>query len=704
MNRPIIGHIASKYCAGFFLMLLLAFTASCGGDGFGSIQGVVRLQNQTDFEGIEVFIPGTGYRAITDAEGAYVINGVTPGDYTLVATDEGFIEQRASVSVRKGRRAEVGALTLAVYREPAGAVTGYIVAEGAETHENVIVMLVGSPHSAMTSSTGYYQLDNIPPGEYVLLAFKEGWLPGSREGLIVRDQETAEIDEITLQSAVAELPEIEPEIPHLGGLMIRGGAFLQGESSHHGIRVSLLEVPAKYTVTNATGTFIMHGLDEGPYTVVFSRPGFLETRIPDVRPYPTSENRSVGFITLQREFSPDRVGILQGRVYLEDRTEHANTIVRLMGVSQSVVTDANGRYMFIGVPEGEYALLAEHPGFEAGRLDGLRVSPEVIEQATDLTLAASAELEEEGYGAIHGTALLEGQEDHGGVSVAIEGTSFIALTNALGEFRLDNVPYGAYTLMFSKGGYTNEYFPGVNVDVDEITQIETVVLRRDIEPPYVVETFPRNGARQVPVVEWVDVLVRFSERMDGGSVKSAVMIEPAVAYDAFFNRESEFSDSDTLHLRLYRGADPAARFNTTYRITILPMAMSPQGVPMEQSFQFSFTTDGALFTGTLPADGDQGFIQTVANALIIETNAPVDPESFQRSIRFRPRPDSVPQYQFQAHGTGGLILIHTTLRANTRYQIVINNTVRSIHGDRFSNAPYSYSFRTASMSTRQLRR
>jgi hypothetical protein len=59
--------------------LQLAYTGAITGQVTSTDKGV------TDFLGIQVFVPGTGYLALTDASGRFEISGVPPGTFTLAA-------------------------------------------------------------------------------------------------------------------------------------------------------------------------------------------------------------------------------------------------------------------------------------------------------------------------------------------------------------------------------------------------------------------------------------------------------------------------------------------------------------------------------------------------------------------------------------------------------------------------------------------
>jgi hypothetical protein len=686
--------LKQSYIASFIIGLaLLLAMVSCGPPKFSELSGNIQLQGEMNSEGIQIFLPGTQYRAMTDENGAFRIVDIPPGNYTLVAQMDGYDEHRQSVEVLERDANSVKSIILNKTRIPAGSISGFVQLNGESDHRDIIVLLVGTPHNTLTSNTGYYKFDGIMPGLYPLLMMKEGYQPYTQYAVEIKNGEETTIEEIKL-IAMSPTPTPLPEPPKLGKLMLRGIALLEDEQTHDGIMVSLESLPEKYTISDASGTFILSDLDNGPYTLILTKPGFLEERIEKAVPVDIGSTQICGIVNLQKEFTPEYFGVLQGRVYLEGQQDHSNTTVRLLGMSIPVITDEKGRYKFVGIPAGKYTLVADHVGYEQGGLPETHVIANQISQVADITLRATDVVQADGTGTIEGFAYLEGEQDNTGITVVVDGTSHSAVTSLNGKYVLEDIPANIYTLIFTRGGFKNEYVGGIEVAVGETALVEDVFLQPDIEPPFVMDTFPRDRARQVPIIGFVDVLVKFSERMDGPSVKRSVIIEPPVNYDVFFDRESEYSDLDVLHIRMYHQGQYPMFFNTPYQIVITPEARTPKGISLAEPFVFSFMTDGPLIIASIPEQRQSEFIIPGPRKLLIETNAPVDMKSFERSLRIRPDPDSIPMLETYMTDVGMQIFIDVDMRANSRYRVQIGNSMRTIDGLRFSNTPYTLQFRT----------
>ena len=67
------------FLVGVLLVFLVSGTVFNRG-AHGEISGIVQLMNQPRSEGIQIYIPGTQYRAVTDAGGSFLITGLAAGD------------------------------------------------------------------------------------------------------------------------------------------------------------------------------------------------------------------------------------------------------------------------------------------------------------------------------------------------------------------------------------------------------------------------------------------------------------------------------------------------------------------------------------------------------------------------------------------------------------------------------------------------
>ncbi len=79
-------------------------------------------------------------------------------------------------------------------------------------------------------------------------------------------------------------------------------------------------------------------------------------------------------------------------------------------------------------------------------------------------------------GTIRGRVRLEGSNDHSGVRVKVEETGASAVTSSSGEFVIEDVPPGTYTLTFEREGYLDRTVDHVRVTSGSETSIGVIEL------------------------------------------------------------------------------------------------------------------------------------------------------------------------------------------------------------------------------------
>lgn|GEM_PF-2234672 len=93
----------------------------------GSVKGTVNYYdnpNQIDLTGVEVFVPGTGYIAKTDANGQFTINGLPPGSYDLRIQQTGFaVLDLTDVKVLEAEQTDIGTKLLSLSNGPEGGIS-----------------------------------------------------------------------------------------------------------------------------------------------------------------------------------------------------------------------------------------------------------------------------------------------------------------------------------------------------------------------------------------------------------------------------------------------------------------------------------------------------------------------------------------------------------------------------------------------------
>ncbi|RKH16032.1 PEGA domain-containing protein [Corallococcus praedator] len=140
------------------------------------ISGTLTLEGATSHEGVTVSLKDTMFTTTTNAQGAFVLEGVPSGAFFLVASKEGYATEEKLVIVM----GEPETVTFTLGR-PKGSIGGSVTLEGAASGEGVTVTLTGTSFSAQSDSDGIFVMLQVPPGTYSAVASKAGYTSVTQE-------------------------------------------------------------------------------------------------------------------------------------------------------------------------------------------------------------------------------------------------------------------------------------------------------------------------------------------------------------------------------------------------------------------------------------------------------------------------------------------------------------------------------------------
>jgi len=406
----------------------------------GGLTGIATRQGAAadGHVGIVVEVVGSGKSTVTNAAGEWTVENLPVAQFTVRATTENYLDATATdVDVVADTITTVPALMLA---PNPGSITGSVALEGMADPDLGIAEVLVAGQTVTCGGDGSFEVQNIRAGTYALLARAAGYAAVEKLVTVEPGQPTA-LDPIALELARGHL---------------LGTAELEGETDHSGI---LIEVQGTgfSAVTNAAGEWTIRGVPVSQYTIRASREGFVAAVATDVD-VSAGVEATVPLMTL-----PGNPGSISGWVALEGLADPDLDIAEVVVAGQTVPALADGSFTVSDVGAGVYTLLARAPGF---------ASVEVVvtvEPGTDTPVGTLAL--EVARGHLAGTAEREGATDHSGILVEVQGTSFSALSNALGEWSLRGVPVGQYTV---KASATN-FNPASETDVDVFADQETTV-------------------------------------------------------------------------------------------------------------------------------------------------------------------------------------------------------------------------------------
>jgi protocatechuate 3,4-dioxygenase beta subunit len=376
-------------------------------------------------------------RATSAADGSYRFGGVIPGDYVVVAKKAGFYPQRQVVAVLPGETSTLDFLLTRWVEPEFGAVEGHVL-EDPGMLTIVPPPIPGAlviiepwnfidptrfhstdpmndpnqgdaepvfPRRTITDETGYYRFDRLPPGEYRLRVFAEGFAPGVQDAKVGPNQTTT-LDFLLVRvpdepgrvlGTVFEIPA--PDDPSLGLPVPVAGAKVTlypiwsdvGSLFDDAGSAAGLPLPEDYpgtgilvAFTNDMGYYEFPQVPSGAYRVEAQAGGLQpeahmirvqprEVIVQDfyLHPAPLEPFGSVGGQVLAAtDFTvADPWPIPGAYVFLIP----ANTILPgdpstgdLPPGTQVRTTDQEGRYFFERVPAGPYSIVVYARGYEPG--------------------------------------------------------------------------------------------------------------------------------------------------------------------------------------------------------------------------------------------------------------------------------------------------------------------------------------------------
>ncbi len=337
---------------------------------------------------------------------------------------------------------------------------------GAGRLEGARVRLEGGRGAAPTTALdadGAFAFGEVVGGLYLVVARVEGLVT---EPLVVdlamgedRDLGEIELGAAIEESATGVAAGVARRAPSVG-------------DEHGGIRVVARDTPWS-TVTRGDGSFALV-LPAGGYTLDVESPGYEPAVIEDVEVVASAETGGLEAVVRGRP------GAIRGRLRVDaafsdpGRFASASVTRATEPNGESVaaaIPEADGTFVFPGVPVGTWHVRAELAGFE-GAVERASVR---VDAATDLgfvDLRVSSRI-----GTLHGTARLARAraDGHAGVRVRVRDTAFSTLTGTDGAFALPDLPANRYDLDFSHPGYGSVSLTEVEVDEGENDPLEVVL-------------------------------------------------------------------------------------------------------------------------------------------------------------------------------------------------------------------------------------
>ena len=226
---------------------------------------------------------------------------------------------------------------------------------------------------------------------------------------------------------------------------IKGKAYIKDADEHYDIFVY---IPGTSYIarTDADGSFAIYNVPEGFYRLRYTCTGYVSQMSDDVIVAVADGSDEHPVVEVPDVLMAMTRGLLSGIVTLEGRADSSGVLVEVAGTGYTAVTDESGRWS-VRLPLGNYpgGVRYSHEYYKADSNTGTISILENGEYAVP-----SAELKCL-YVDVAGKAVVRGLSDNSGVSVSIDGSARHSVTTgSSGEFVLEKVPLGMYTVRFSR--------------------------------------------------------------------------------------------------------------------------------------------------------------------------------------------------------------------------------------------------------------
>ncbi|NOU69601.1 hypothetical protein GC096_36900 [Paenibacillus sp. LMG 31461] len=410
---------------------------------YGSVSGYVYGPDQHALASALVSVdnltnPLTVY---SNASGYFFFSHVPTGNQSLTVTMDTYTPITQAFNITKDNLTTLSTIHLTKAGSPqlTGSIRGMVTSDNNQPLSDAWVSVTGTP-SIPTDHNGAFTLSNIPVGIAELHIIKEGFQPIHIPGITV--------SEIVYDTGTIRLSPI---------VILKGSISGKVTSVYGGnlpaIHITILETNTALE-TDANGNFTINNLPVGSYTLQFSSADYVV----DVRTVTVSQNE---VSSVPVSLTPVK-GIVKGTVIDEDGHFVIGANVSLDGVSQT--TNTSGEFTFNDVTaRNGAALIITKPTYETVTVPAFDLAKGQIKDLGNVTIKKAK-------GSISGNVTSVYGGNLPAIHITILETNAVFETDASGDFTINNLPVGSYTLQFSSADYDGDVRT-VTVSQNEVSSV-----------------------------------------------------------------------------------------------------------------------------------------------------------------------------------------------------------------------------------------
>ncbi len=233
---------------------------------------------------VQITLLNTGYKAVSDSDGAFYLETIAPGQYSLLATRWGFESfvysglvvtagDTSTIDISLSKR-EVGAFS----EGGTGIVMGKIHDAEGKVVADATVWVNNTSISSLTDESGGYKIVNVPAGVRKICAYAEGYDTVKTDEFDVWSDEITDINIVMTKVKSTQLGNEEYKMNIVGDGGTLSGMIADSRNSEGvagvGIIVTSTVGRTVKGVSDLDGRYEVSGLRSGIYTVAIEHSGF----------------------------------------------------------------------------------------------------------------------------------------------------------------------------------------------------------------------------------------------------------------------------------------------------------------------------------------------------------------------------------------------------------------------------------------------
>ena len=428
----------------------------------GTIKGVAKRSGEEEHSDIMVYIPGTSYMAVTDANGNYSIFNVPQSSSTynlrcISLTGDWLPEVITGVLLYSDSDTENPVKTVPERSivKNAGNLLGTIIKTAATDNSNITVLIQNDEFSetGTTAADGSLRITGILPGTYKVTISSTGFVTQTIDNVIIRAAKDTSFSERVLVANGGDI---------IGTISTNDG------SSNTGAIITATSQDKKYVYTTQTstdGSFVIPNAFATTYDIIVTKTGYADTIKNNVR---VSAGQIVALGTIELSSS---YGTISGRVLDNKGNAIENAIIKVG--ETSILTNEEGSFSKSGILVGNYSVTVSKEGFSTYSL-----SEVVTLESSNETRLGTIRLSSI-YGSVSGIVTVNDGASAVDIDVSAtstEGESIQVKTTEGGSYYIPNLLPGLYTIKANCDGYlTAERI--VSVTSDQNTLVDGLALK-----------------------------------------------------------------------------------------------------------------------------------------------------------------------------------------------------------------------------------